>query len=435
MLKAFREHIELDFPELLTDHFLIACSGGLDSVVLCVLCKELGLQFSMAHCNFGLRGHASDGDEDFVRSLAKSLNSQIFVTRFDTLGYVNQHKVSMQMACRELRYAWFRKILGEQNISLLLTAHHANDNLETFLINLSRGSGIEGLTGIPAKTTYLRRPLLPFTREQLASYAQDNAIRWREDSSNADTKYLRNKIRIDLVPILKELHPTFSENFKNTLRYLEQTNTIANAYLEELKKELFVPQGNGYQIPIIKLKKLHPLSTYLHGLFYEYGFRELDNLESILDGISGKFIRSNTHILVKNREFLLLSHVQTHNDKHSYDIREDAVVVKHPVSLKFSEVSQRYDNSRDIIYVQKNTLKYPLTLRKWKKGDYFYPIGLNGKKKLAKFFKDEKLDILSKENIWLLCSQNQIVWVVGMRADNRFKVVDNAQKILKIEIT
>lgn len=435
MLKAFKEHIELKFPELLREHFLIACSGGLDSVVLASLCKELGLQFSLAHCNFGLRGNASNGDEDFVRTLANSLNSPVFITHFDTLGYVNQHKVSVQMACRDLRYTWFRQILEEQQISLLLTAHHANDNLETFIINLSRGSGIEGLTGIPEKAQYLRRPLLPFTREQLEAYAQSNAIHWREDSSNTDTKYLRNKIRIDLVPTLKELHPTFTENFKNTLHYLQQTNTIANAYLGQLKSELFVPHEDGYKIAIEALKGLHPLTTYLHGLFYEYGFRELDNLEALLDGLTGKQLRSNSHVLVKNREFLLLSPIHMENESDFYTIDEGVENLSSPINLKFSEVSERLDNSKNIIYVQKNTLNFPLTLRKWRKGDYFYPIGLNGKKKLSKFFKDEKIDVLSKEKVWLLCSNDEIVWVVGMRADNRFKVVSSAQKILKIEIT
>ena len=435
MLESFKKHIQNSFPELQDNHFIIACSGGLDSMVLTELCQEAGLQFSMAHCNFRLRGQESQADEDFLKEHARKLNRTIYVTHFDTLGYVNQNKVSVQMAARELRYSWFEQLLAQHEIPYLLTAHHANDNLETFLINLSRGTGIDGLTGIPAKTDILRRPLLPFTRQQLASYAEKQKLSWREDASNTDTKYLRNKIRLDIIPKLNELHPTFLDNFKNTLHYLNQTEEIASAYLRKLKEELFIEIESKFEISISKLKELNPLSTYLYGLFNEYGFKELENLEALLDGMSGKQLVSNTHILVKNRDVLLLSSIDIEGEKEQeFSINEDVVMLNHPLSLKFSIVPERYDNIEKEIFVQKNTLKYPLVIRKWKKGDYFYPIGLNHKKKLAKFFKDEKVDILSKEKIWLLCSNEQIVWVIGMRADHRFRVEDSNQDILKIEM-
>lgn len=435
MLESFKKHIKNSFPELQDNHFIIACSGGLDSMVLTELCQEAGLQFSMAHCNFRLRGQESQADEDFLKEHARKLNRTIYVTHFDTLGYVNQNKVSVQMAARELRYTWFEQLLAQHEIAYLLTAHHANDNLETFLINLSRGTGIDGLTGIPAKTDILRRPLLPFTRQQLASYAEKQKLNWREDASNTDTKYLRNKIRLDIIPKLNELHPTFLDNFKNTLHYLNQTEEIASAYLRKLKEELFIEIESKFEISISKLKELNPLSTYLYGLFNEYGFKELENLEALLDGMSGKQLVSNTHILVKNRDVLLLSSIDIEGEKEQeFSINEDVVMLNHPLSLKFSIVPERYDNIEKEIFVQKNTLKYPLVIRKWKKGDYFYPIGLNHKKKLAKFFKDEKVDILSKEKIWLLCSNEQIVWVIGMRADHRFRVEDSNQDILKIEM-
>ena len=435
MLESFKKHIKNSFPELQDNHFIIACSGGLDSMVLTELCQEAGLQFSMAHCNFRLRGQESQADEDFLKEHARKLNRTIYVTHFDTLGYVNQNKVSVQMAARELRYTWFEQLLAQHEIAYLLTAHHANDNVETFLINLSRGTGIDGLTGIPAKTDILRRPLLPFTRQQLASYAEKQKLNWREDASNTDTKYLRNKIRLDIIPKLNELHPTFLDNFKNTLHYLNQTEEIASAYLRKLKEELFIEIESKFEISISKLKELNPLSTYLYGLFNEYGFKELENLEALLDGMSGKQLVSNTHILVKNRDVLLLSSIDIEGEKEQeFSINEDVVMLNHPLSLKFSIVPERYDNIEKEIFVQKNTLKYPLVIRKWKKGDYFYPIGLNHKKKLAKFFKDEKVDILSKEKIWLLCSNEQIVWVIGMRADHRFRVEDSNQDILKIEM-
>ncbi|MGB3149186.1 MAG: tRNA lysidine(34) synthetase TilS, partial [Maribacter sp.] len=216
MRRHFKQHINSEFPELLRSKFLLACSGGLDSVVLTHLCYESQMNFALAHCNFGLRGADSNADELFVLKLGKELERQVFVTHFDTLGYMNQHKVSVQMAARDLRYAWFNTILQENNLSTLVTAHHADDDLETFLINLSRGTGINGLSGIPAKTATLRRPLLAFSREQLLAYANLNHLQWREDKSNKDPKYLRNKIRSEIIPTLKELHPTFLENFKNT---------------------------------------------------------------------------------------------------------------------------------------------------------------------------------------------------------------------------
>lgn len=435
VLKTFREHIEISFPELLENHFIIACSGGLDSTVLVELCNRAQLQFSIAHCNFQLRGNASDEDETFVRSLANNINKPVYVTHFDTLGYVNQHKVSVQMAARELRYAWFKQLLEQDAGKYVLTAHHANDNIETFLINLSRGTGIDGLTGIPAKINYLRRPLLPYTREELENFAKAENLNWREDASNADTKYLRNKIRLEVIPKLNELHPTFSENFKNTLQYLHQTETIASTYLLKLKQDLFVSKDGKVEIEIDKLRGLQPLPTYLYALFSPYGFKEMDNLEGLLNGLSGKQLQSNTHILVKNRNVLLLtSKSDAKSVVDEFLIPEDKVPLNLPVNLKFTKVSERYDNTKNEIYVQKSALKYPLTVRKWKSGDYFYPIGLNRKKKLSKYFKDEKVDVLSKEETWLLCSGEQIVWVVGMRADHRFRVVDTTQEILKIDI-
>lgn len=434
MFKAFTKHIKDSFPELLDTHFIIACSGGLDSTVLVELCQQAKLNFSIAHCNFRLRGAASDGDESFVREYAEKIKKEVFVTHFATLGYVNQHKVSVQMAARELRYAWFEQLLKDNKSFYLLTAHHANDNLETFIINLSRGTGIDGLTGIPEKINYIRRPLLPFTRQELESFAQTENMNWREDASNADTKYLRNKIRLEIIPKLNELHPTFSENFRNTLDYLQQTEAIASAYIKKLKEELFVAEGDRFEIEISKLKELRPLSTYLHGLFGAFGFKEMDNLEALLDGLTGKQLASSTHVLVKNRDVLILSTKEESKlDAQEYVITEEEVPLNLPLNLKFTVVYERFDNTDNVIFVQKNALKYPLTVRKWKTGDYFFPIGLNRKKKLSKFFKDEKVDVLSKEETWLLCSEGQIVWVIGMRADHRFRVTDTVQEILKIE--
>ena len=223
--------------------------------------------------------------------------------------------------------------------------------------------------------------------------------------------------------------------FNNTIHYLSQTETSASAYLQKLKEELFVEINGRFEISISRLKILNPLSTYLFGLFNAYGFKELENLEALLDGLSGKQLVSSTHVLVKNRDVLLLSLIdKKEKDEQGFLINENLVEINHPLTLKFSVVPERYNNSANEIFVQKNKLKYPLVIRKWEKGDYFYPLGLNHKKKLSKFFKDEKVDVLTKEEIWLLCSNEQIVWVIGMRADHRFRVENSTEEILKIEM-
>ncbi len=414
-------------------HFLLACSGGLDSVVLAHLCHALKMDFSIAHCNFRLRGTESDGDEEFTRQLAMKLNKSFFVTHFDTIGYVNKNKVSVQVGARELRYHWFAEIMQENGIKTLVTAHHADDNLETFLINLSRGTGIEGLSGIPAKNETIARPLLKFSREEILEYAKEKKWEWREDSSNSETKYLRNKIRHDIVPVLKELHPAFLQNFGKTQEYVQQTAEITKNHIDTLRSTLLKKHGDIVRIQIQELQQLNPAKAYLYGLFKEYGFTEWYDVVSLLTAMSGKEVRSKSHRLVKDREFLLLSEITDENNS-TFSINQADKKIDFPIDLTIEEVKKLGKMASTILYVDKETLNYPLLLRKWKKGDYFYPLGMKGKKKLSKFFKDEKIDIISKDAQWLLCSKTEIVWVVGRRADERFKVTDDTRAILKFEL-
>ncbi len=432
MLKEFSHHIENQFPGLLEHKFLLACSGGLDSVALVYLCHRSGLDFALAHCNFQLRGPESDGDEEFIRLLAKKLNVQLYVAHFDTNGYIYENKVSVQVAARELRYRWFAKTIEENGIRTLVTAHHADDSLETFLINLSRGTGIDGLTGIPPRIDYISRPLLEFSRERILKYAKTEKLTWREDSSNADTKYLRNKIRHDIVPLLKKLHPTFMKNFGLSQKFLKGTAEIAKNHIDDLRKTFFESDGDLIRIKTEPLKALKPLSTYLYGLFKEYGFTEWNDLEHLLFAMSGKEVRSKTHRLIKDRDFLLLSKIVIEN-KNVYQIQENNHDVAMPLSLTIKNVPILTKTGPSILYVDKETLKYPLTIRKWEKGDYFYPLGMRGKKKLSKFFKDEKVNVISKHDQWLLCSENEIVWVIGRRADSRFRVTSDTKTILKFQ--
>ena len=430
MLSEFKKHIETNFPKLRTQSFLLACSGGLDSVVLTHLCQKAKLDFSLAHCNFNLRGSESDGDEVSVKRLARDLMLKLFVTHFDTNGYVIKNKVSVEMAARELRYAWFAEIMNENDFKTLVTAHHADDDLETFIINLSRGTGIEGLKGIPAKNSGIARPLLPFSRAQILSYAKEEKLHWREDSSNQETVHLRNKIRHEVVPKLKELHPTFLENFKMTQSYLADTTLMLLDYVAFLKSSLFLAEKDIIRIDITELLKLHPIKHYLYELFHDYGFRAWDDVENLLTGISGKEVRSKTHRLVKDRDHLLLEELHA-KENASFLIEEGDSSVEDPIKLHIVEVDSIRETGDNILYLDKSALKYPMVVRKWKKGDYFYPFGMTGKKKLSKYFKDEKIDIISKEKQWLLCSEDAIVWVIGRRADNRFKVKEDTAQIAR----
>jgi len=433
VLEEFKKHITAHLPKLKEQEFLLACSGGIDSMVLAHLCQASSLNFSIAHCNFELRGQESHQDEAFVRATATAYKKKIYVTNFDTIGYMNKNKVSLQIAARELRYTWFSKILTEHAIATLVTAHHADDLIETFLINLSRGTGIEGLTGIPEKTAHISRPLLPFSRAQIVAYAQKEKIVWREDQSNKETKYLRNNIRHKIVPLLKELHPTFLTNFLHTQSYLGQTNEIVVQHIAEVRTSLFEQDEELFKIEITALQNLSPYTAYVYHLFKPYGFSDAAAILNLCGSLTGKEIYSKTHRLLKDRDFLLLQALSPEISE-TYVIQKDQEHCIFPVSLKIEPVDTLTTTSSTTLYVDEATLNFPLTVRKWKTGDYFYPLGMQGAKKLSKFYKDEKYSRIAKEAQWLLCSEDQIVWVIGKRADNRFKVSEKTKQILKFKL-
>ncbi|EZH72125.1 potassium ABC transporter ATPase [Aquimarina atlantica] len=436
MLQEFKDHISKNLSFLSGSKLLIACSGGLDSVILARLCQALHFQYSIAHCNFKLREEESDEDANFVTQLSNELQSSVFSTQFDTNTYAADHNLSIQMAARELRYDWFKKLALEHQFDYILTAHHADDNLETFLINLSRGTGIEGLTGIPEVNGIFVRPLLPFSRAQILAYAKENDWQWREDSSNKSTKYLRNKLRLDVIPELKGVNSQFLQNFSTTLEYLKQSSEFIKNQVTQLKKELFeVSESDIIKISIHRLMDCGDPKASLYFLLKEYGFTAWDDIEHMITGQSGKQIFSETHRLVKNREYLLLSLISEKIENRNYSIPEaESMLMIPPGTLKFKVTSEISDIDLKTIYVDKEKLKYPLTVRKWKEGDYFYPLGMKGKKKLSKYFKDEKLSLLAKERVWLLCSGKEIIWIINYRADNRFKIIPQTKQILKITI-
>ena len=438
MKAAFEQHINTSFPFLKGQPLVIALSGGLDSVVLSYLCLECcGFNIALAHCNFQLRGEESDRDEAFVKELGKKWGVPVFVQRFNTLAYAEEQGISTQMAARDLRYQWFYELMEKEGYRYLLTGHHADDNLETFLINLSRGTGLEGLTGIPPVNGNVVRPLLPFSREEIEDYAHRSELSWIEDSSNQETKYLRNKIRHEVIPKLKDLNSTLVQNFNKTVDYLKGSSLMLEDHVNTLRSALFIKENNMVKVPVASLKSLRPVNTYLYAFFHKYGFSEWNDVENLLSGQTGKMVLSGSHRLFRDRDFLVLQPLEDLEKAAAsvFTIRKKNTRFIGPVTLSLENVDAITHTARNVIYVDEGKLSYPLKIRKWQKGDWFEPFGLKGSKKISKFFKDEKFSLAEKEHQWLLCdAQDRIVWVIGRRADNRFRVDDYTEDILRIRI-
>jgi tRNA(Ile)-lysidine synthase len=432
MIQKFKKHITKEFPFLKDTKLLIAISGGLDSVVLFHLLHKLNYDVSLAHCNFKLRGKESDLDEEFIKNLNQISANQIFTIIFDTEKYAKEHKLSTQIAARELRYNWFQKLITEHKFEYVLTAHHADDNLETFLIHLTRGSGLDGFTGIPKVNGNIVRPLLAFSRKEILNYAKDHDIEWREDASNASNKYIRNKIRHQVLPVLKEINPSILDSFATTLENLQESKQIIEDRIENIASEVLEKEANFIKIDIEKIKELSNSKAYLYQLLKSYHFTEWNDVYDLLNAQSGKQVFSKTHRLLKDRDVLILSKIDLSNSiEMAFQIEEEITEITNPIHLTFKEVIEKSTENKQTIYVDKDLLKYPLMLRKWEKGDYIYPLGMQGKKKLSKYFKDEKFSLIDKENTWLLCNaENQIMWIINHRQDRRF--VKN--KNLKISV-
>ncbi len=442
MFKRFKIHIDDHFSEFKGKKLLLAVSGGIDSMVLCNLLMRLNYNCSIAHCNFNLRGDESDLDEELVKVLAEKRNIPFFSKHFDTVSMAQQQKISIQMAARDLRYAWFNDLIADHNFDYLVTAHHADDAIETFMINLSRGTGLDGLTGIPEKSGKIRRPLLPFSKEEIQGYARKEGITWREDLSNQDNKYVRNSIRNELIPILKGINPSFTTSFLSTLKNLQESRLIINDQIETVLEKVIDPSDN-HAIVKYKTKDLAKYAknlSYYFEIFNTYGFDQTDEIASLISAQSGKQLLSNSHRLLKDREHLLVTKLDDKDKKtQARQIQiSDQFIDLEELSIEFDHLLRR-EFSNDIFNAStanfdKNLLTFPLTVRKWEKGDYFYPIGMNGKKKLSKFFKDEKYSLLEKENIWLLCSGLDVIWVIGKRMDDRYKITDKTTHILKATV-
>lgn len=435
MLAKLQKHIAHDFPFLEQKKLFLAVSGGLDSMVLVHLFQQLDFEIAILHCNFQLRGLESFGDQNFIQSYAQENNIPIFITQFDTTAFAKDYKLSTQVAARELRYSWFYEQLEAKNFDYLLTAHHADDSIETFLINLTRGTGLEGLTGIPKQNDKVIRPLLCFTREEIEHYAKANKIEWREDSSNASDKYLRNKIRHHLIPILKELNPNFMDSFQNTQNYLQDAQMLVEDASIMVYQQVAKQEEEAIFFDLNQLKKLPNYKSYLYQWLNEFGFTAWDDIYDLVDSQSGKQVFSAEFRLLKDRDFLILSPLHTIDEETEYIIDSLQNQINIPLNLSFSKVTDISIGSNTTIFVDEDALQFPLVLRHWKEGDSFQPFGMNGKsKKVSKLFKDEKLSLIDKENVWLLCSGTEIVWIIGMRQDDRFRITNTTKNLLKIQL-
>lgn len=434
MLQKLQNHLETNLYFLQGKKLLLAVSGGLDSMVLTHFFQQLNYSIGIAHCNFQLRDAESFGDQEFVQTYANDNLIPFYTTLFDTKSFANDYKLSTQIAARELRYNWFYELLEDEGYDFVLTAHHADDNLETFLINLSRGTGLEGLTGIPQQNEQIVRPLLIFSREDIESYAKENNIQWREDSSNASDKYLRNKIRHHLVPLLKELNPNFLASFQNTQSYLQEAQLMVEDAADMVFQQIATEKEDGIYFDLSKLLQLDNYNSYLFQWLKDYGFSAWDDIYDLVKAQSGKYIISREFRLLKDRDFLILSSLNEFETQEFW-IHEHEDQLEFPIKLKLSDESHIQNPSNATIFVDKEKLKFPLKIRKWQEGDYFYPSGMHGKKKVSKYFKDKKFSQLNKENTWLLSNGNQVVWIINHRADQRFLANNNTQHILKIEFT
>lgn len=430
MLKEFKEHIDKSFSFLKGKKLLIACSGGLDSVVLSKLLHDLNYEIALAHCNFSLRGKESDGDETFIIGLAQKMEIPVFVETFDTKEFAKNNGISTQMAARDLRYKWFAEILQNFKYDYLLTAHHLDDDLETFFINLSRGTGLNGLLGIPKKNGTVIRPLLSFSRDQILDYAKSEHVKWREDSSNQKADYLRNKMRLEVIPKFKEANDSVLKSFKKTQHNLQGSKKLIEDYMALIYSMVIKEEVGFYKIDIQKLQQLPNTEALLYELLNGFGFTEWNDVSSLLTAQTGRQLFSKTHRLLRNRDEFLLSKIEFQDFPVEFMLSENGI--ESPIKLRIERTKYIGETEKNLIYVDSGKLNFPLTIRKWKNGDSFHPFGLGGKKKLSKYFKDEKLSILEKESLWLLMSGEEIVWVIGYRMNEKFRVTETTDQILKI---
>lgn len=435
ILEKVKKYI-YDF-QLLTnkEQVIVGVSGGADSVVLLHMLYSLGFDCIAAHCNFHLRGEESDRDASFVENLCKTYTIPFHKIDFDTHAYASKNSISIEMAARDLRYTWFEKLRKELNVNSIAVAHHRDDSVETVLLNLIRGTGIRGLTGISPKNNAIVRPLLCLNRNEVLEYLKENSLNCVEDSTNSEDIYTRNKIRLNVIPLLETINPSAKEAISKTSEHLNQVKNIYNLYIEQAKKEIF----NKGKIDINKLLKYEEPKAILFEILYPYHFNAstISDIFETLESQSGKIFYSDTHQVLKDRDYLILKQKES-GINQIFEIDEDTSFLSSSINLKIESIridsSFTLEKGQNIAYINKDKVKYPLIIRKWQQGDWFIPFGMKGKKKISDYFTDRKFSLFDKENTWLLCSGNDIVWIIGHRSDERYRIDNTTQEVLKITL-
>lgn len=445
MLSSFLEYIKKQKLIDPSSKILLAFSGGIDSVVMSKLFYDAGIAFGIAHCNFQLRGEESEEDENFAEVLAGKYNVPFHSVTFETTEYAKNNKLSIQVAARTLRYEWFEKIRKQFKYDYISTAHHKDDSVETFFINLIRGTGIAGMHGILPKQNNIIRPLLFADKENIRQFAKEKKLKFREDSSNASDKYLRNKLRNKIIPALKELNPSLENTITTTINNLHEVEIVFRKEIERKRKKLLVENKDSVIISIEKIKDLKPIAVYLFEFLKPYNFNssEVKDIIHSLESQSGKQFFSETHRLVKDREDLIITKKKTivkENSESEVQLKKDDKTISfaaHSLNLKtLKKTSANIISTKTTAAsLDLNKLKFPLSIRKWQKGDWFQPIGMKGKKKLSDFFIDSKISIIEKENVYVMLSGKEIAWVIGYRIDDRFKITGKTSTIYFAELT
>ncbi len=434
MINKFQKYNEENSLFVEKDKILLAISGGKDSMAMLHLFNEQNLSFGVAHCNFQLRGEDANKDQLFVREYCEENNIPFQTIDFQTQNYANENGISIQMAARGLRYNWFEKNRVNNGYQYIATAHHKNDVAETMLINLTKGTGLAGLHGISNKNKKVIRPLLCFTRNEIDDFVNSNSIAFREDISNADTKYTRNLIRHQILPELEKLNPAIIETLNIEANQFLGDEKIIEDKIKMDKQRLFIPKGNGFKIEIQELKKLTPLTSYLYYFLRDYNFN-IANVKDIISGLgnqSGKKYYSSTHQIIKDRDFLLLNGIE-HLSKEIIKINSLADL---PFEYNLVETNPalNIEKSNRFAYLDLDKIEFPLTLRVWKEGDSFRPLGMKGNKKVSDFLIDNKISILDKKNVKVLVQNNSIVWLEGFRIDDKFKITSKTKRALILSI-